>query len=426
MPFTCCPCWVYSKGEAELSTLLTGQNQPRGGKGNTAGSSRCVADGAATRNRGGGGKSGESGSPVEMKKAVGDDTTTTKKPPSRGGSLRKHNFLFGELLGEGAYSRVFHAKLKGSPPSRYFAVKIMDKRFIKKEDKVAFILAERKILMRLAHPHIVKLHSTFTGPRRLYIVMELCRAELLHAINYAAAEMHGDAALSVAESCFYAAEVVEALEYLRSMCIVHRDLKPENILLDKQGHVKLADFGTALDLTPLSSSAAGGDAGTNAATDDTAFVGTAQYISPEVLDDMPATYGSDLWALGCVMFQCLVGRPIFQGENDFHTFELIHAFPNGEGFEWPAIFDNAPHQKDLILKLLKQQPSERLGVDSFDDLRRHRCFEAAVKARRIVWGKMTSVAPPSKGPPRLLGRLDEPHFDGARDDWDLQEIFEFE
>ena len=85
---------------------------------------------------------------------------------------------------------MFRTPLKGSTqPARYFAVKIMNKAFIKKEKKVAFVLAERNILKRMSHPHIIRLYSSFTCPRRLYIVMELCRTELLHVINYAA-EMH--------------------------------------------------------------------------------------------------------------------------------------------------------------------------------------------------------------------------------------------
>ena len=75
------------------------------------------------------------------------------------------------------------------------------------------------------------------------------------------------------------------------------------------------------------------------------LVGTAQYISPEVLNDMPASYAADIWALGCIVFQCLAGWPIFQGENDFHTFQLINAFPNEESFVWPSVFDLKSMQK---------------------------------------------------------------------------------
>ena len=79
--------------------------------------------------------------------------------------------------------------------------------------------------------------------------------------------------------------------------------------------------------------------------------------------------------------------------------------------------------RDLVLNLLKQEPAERLGVDSFEDLKRHAFFDAAVEAQRIVWGNMSTVLPPSRRPPRLLRRLEEPEFDGANDDWDLRQDF---
>ena len=341
------------------------------------------------------------------------NTREATKPEARhirSGSLRKHNFMFGKLLGEGAYSRVFHAKIKHS--NKHFAVKIMDKAFIKKENKVAFVLAERRILMRLAHPHIVRIHLSFTCPDRLYIVMDLCRAELLHAIIFASELQElNDCAMSVEDTCFYIAEIVDALEYLHTMRIVHRDLKPENILIDAEGHIKIADFGTALDLSDDNSN-------TQAKT---AFVGTAQYISPEVLDDEVASFASDIWALGCTMFQCLVGRPIFQGNNDFHTFQLIQSFPNEDSFIWPAMDTRA---RDIILKFLKQQPSERLGVKSYDDIRSHSFFSGAVSRGRVVWGHMRTVAPPSQQPPILSQPLAEPTFDGARDDWEIEEVFQ--
>ena len=203
------------------------------------------------------------------------------------------SFMFGQQLGEGAYGRVVHAKRKDT--NEQFAVKVMEKNFIKREKKVSFVMQEKNILSRLSHRNIVKLYFTFQDTDNVYMVMSLCYGELLHYIDHRANQEEAkdakDVALTLSETQFYAAEIAEALEFLHANSVVHRDLKPENILLDYNGHVKVADFGTALDETKS-------DVNTS-----TAFCGTAQYVSPEVLEDRPATKGCDLWALGCIVFQ---------------------------------------------------------------------------------------------------------------------------
>ena len=232
------------------------------------------------------------------RRAAKDHRKSASAPSIRVG---RKDFWFGAELGSGAFARVVHAKRKQT--GEEYAVKIMEKNFIRKHRKVKFVMMEKNVLSQLAHPNIVKLYFTFqdNDPGNLYMVMDLCYGELLHYINFCA-EQHRirkrdsagsteNRALSLADTQFYIAEIVEALEYLHSKRIVHRDLKPENILLDYAGHVKIADFGTALDRTTAS------------AYDEDIFCGTAQFVSPEVLEDRHATEASDLWAVGCIVFQ---------------------------------------------------------------------------------------------------------------------------
>jgi serine/threonine protein kinase len=242
-----------------------------------------------------------------------------------------------------------------------YAVKVLDKRFIKREGKSPFVLMERNVSARAAHPCLTRLLYTFQDADSLYMVQELCRGgELLAVIRAFAAEAAaggvgagasaaapsaapapspsapasaGDRAMPPEVCRFYAAQLVCALEYLHgTLGVVHRDLKPENVLLTEKGNLKLTDFGSAKDEgggqvpTAGAGGGGGGDAAAAAAAAAAvaeAFVGTAEYVSPEVLRDEAAHAPADLWALGCTLYQCLVGRPPFRGASEYLTFQQV-------------------------------------------------------------------------------------------------------
>jgi len=182
-------------------------------------------------------------------------TNTKKKPPRL--SLTPHlhlktcDFFFGRTLGEGAYARVVHARLKSKKED--YAVKIMEKRHIKREDKVKYVMMEKRLLSSFKCPLIVSLFSSFQDDDYLYMVMTLCTGgELLNVIKVKRDENKAagveDVAMDLKTAQYYSAQVLRALEYLHSKGVVHRDLKPENVLLMSDGDVKVGDFGTALDL----------------------------------------------------------------------------------------------------------------------------------------------------------------------------------
>lgn len=95
-------------------------------------------------------------------------------------------------------------------------------------------------------------------------------------------------------------------------CLLKRDLKPENILIMGDGHLRLSDFGTALDLR--------GNGGADSGVSD--FVGTPEYVSPEVLRDEPATAAADLWGVGVILFQLLSGRLPFSAPSEWLIFDV--------------------------------------------------------------------------------------------------------
>jgi 3-phosphoinositide dependent protein kinase-1 len=204
---------------------------------------------------------------------------------------------------------------------------------------------------------------------RLDYVMELAsNGELLKYIR-----QYGSLSLPVC--VFYTAEIVSALEYLHCVQgVIHRDLKPENILLSADWHIKLTDFGTAKIV------------GTDLNARSNSFLGTAEYISPELLIEKVCYKASDLWALGCVVYQMIAGRPPFRGVTEYQTFQKVQ---KGE-IVWPQNFPEIA--KDFISKLLVMKPMERLGARDYKELKAHPFFQG------IQWQNLATTTPPPLGP----------------------------
>ncbi|XP_019192283.1 PREDICTED: 3-phosphoinositide-dependent protein kinase 2-like isoform X2 [Ipomoea nil] len=283
------------------------------------------------------------------------------------------DFELGKIYGVGSYSKVVRAMKKDT--GNVYALKIMDKKFITKENKAAYVKLERIVLDQLDHPGIVRLYFTFQDACSLYMALESCEGgELFDQITR-------KGRLSEDEARFYAAEAVEALEYIHTMGLIHRDLKPENLLLSADGHIKIADFGS---VKPMQDSRI--TVLPNVASDDKActFVGTAAYVPPEVLNSSPATFGNDLWALGCTVYQMLAGTSPFKDSSEWLIFQRIVA----RDLRFPDYFSN--EARDLVDRLLDMEPRRRPGAgpEGYSALKTHRFFEG------IDWKNLRYRTPP--------------------------------
>lgn len=329
--------------------------------------------------------------------SVRQDVDANGKPIQRVVKKGVKDFNFGRTLGEGSYSTVLSATDRQT--GREYAIKVLDKRHIIKEKKVKYVNIEKDTLNRLTeHPGIVRLYYTFQDERSLYFVLDLATGgELLGFLKKTA---------TFDEECtrFYGAQILDAIEYMHSRGIIHRDLKPENVLLDDQMHVKITDFGTA-KILDIRRTANGGDGFISGDPLDgfesdraMSFVGTAEYVSPELLTDKNACKASDLWAFGCIIYQLLAGRPPFKAANEYQTFQKIvgleYTFPDG----FPAI------ARDLVERLLVLDPAKRLPIEH---IKNHQFFDG------IKWGKglwkqkaprLKSYVPPPSEPIRLNGK----------------------
>ncbi|VVC90878.1 3-phosphoinositide-dependent protein kinase 1 [Leptidea sinapis] len=319
------------------------------------------------------------------------------------------DYIFGKLIGDGCYSTVFLAK--DIHTGKEYAIKVCEKSHIVRHQKVQYIKREKDALNKLFNvPHgFVKLYCTFQDEERLYFVLSYAKnGELLHYINKV-----GSFEVGVAK--FYAAELLLALESMHAENIIHRDLKPENILLDENMHLQIADFGTVKILNdeairPKAQDTTDGKQAPIEKTDDESeqekdrsrkisFVGTAQYVSPDLLQNRIDTRASDLWALGCIIYQMISGLPPFRAPNEFLTFQKIlkmdYEFP--EGFPADA--------KDLVEKLLVLDHSKRLGANDegrvYKSIRNHPFFNG------IDWENIWEQTPPTICPYLPGGYLEE-------------------
>lgn len=265
------------------------------------------------------------------------------------------DFKILKVLGKGAYGKVFQVRKVRGPGGggTVYAMKAMDKsRICGSRTDVRHTKAERDVLVSVEHPFIVKLKFAFETPKRLYLVQEFCcGGELFRRM-----EVERLMVESVAK--FYLQEIVLALEYLHSLDIVYRDLKTENVMLDREGHVKLIDFG-------LSKTHMKGDSLTHT------FCGTVEYMAPEVILKEPG-YGkpADWWSFGVFTFDLLTGRsPFHSNQGKAATKERIL---KGK-FATPRVI--TPDANDFVRKLLRRPVERRLGSKGgAEELKSHPFF----------------------------------------------------
>lgn len=292
-----------------------------------------------------------------------------------------NDFVFGKVIGEGSFSTVYLAKETST--GKEFAIKVLEKKHIMRERKTEYVMREKEILMKINHPFFIRLFYTFQDADRLYFVLGYARrGELLDYLHKLS---------SFDEDCsrFYTAEIVKALEYLHGLGIVHRDLKPENILLNDEMHIQITDFGSAKIFKEGEEEGSAGGENTEVKVRKNSFVGTAQYVSPEVLLSKSCSRSSDLWALGCILFQFLSGETPFRGSHEYQIFQKITKLE----YEFPEGFNTLA--RDLVEKLLVLDPTQRLGSDEtggFEQLEAHKFFKG------IDWEHIHEQKPPALVP----------------------------
>uniref|UniRef100_A0A0R3T0T1 Non-specific serine/threonine protein kinase n=1 Tax=Rodentolepis nana TaxID=102285 RepID=A0A0R3T0T1_RODNA len=268
---------------------------------------------------------------AEVLEICGDTVNPNKK-------VNAEDFQILKVIGKGGYGTVYLVQKTTKSPDKdkFYAMKVLKKaKLIRNEKNTVHTVSERNILQMLKHPFLVRLHYAFQNRSNLYIVLEYCPGGELFRYLERECFLMEDAA------CFYISEIALAIGHLHSLGIIYRDLKPENILLDKDGHVKLTDFGLSKE----------GVGTTNT------FCGTIEYMAPEIIRCGGHGRAVDWWSLGTLLFDMLSGGPPFSQEADKKaTAEKIIK----SQVRFPPSFSTEAVQ--LIRGLLKKDPKERLGT----------------------------------------------------------------
>ncbi|CCH47005.1 hypothetical protein BN7_6613 [Wickerhamomyces ciferrii] len=293
------------------------------------------------------------------------------------------------LLGKGDVGKVYLVREKVT--DKLYAMKVLSKKEMIERNKIKRALAEQEILATSNHPFIVTLYHSFQSEDHLYLCMEYCMGgEFFRAL-----QTRKSKCIPEMDAKFYASEVVAALEYLHLMGFIYRDLKPENILLHQSGHIMLSDFDLSKQSESIKNPSMSFNNNKNYQTLDTkvcidgyrtnSFVGTEEYIAPEVIRGKGHTAAVDWWTLGILVFEMLFGTTPFKGPNRNQTFSQILksdiTFPDTQ-----AVSSNC---KNLIKKLLIKDENKRLGSKlGASDIKNHAFF------KNTQWALLRNQKPP--------------------------------
>lgn len=356
------------------------------------------------------------------------------------GYLSLKHFKLLKKLGGGDIGNVYLSELIGT--NCLFAVKVMDNDFLASRKKMNRAQTEKEILQMLDHPFLPSLYANFRTDKFSCLVMEYCPGGDLHVLR----QKQSSKCFSEQAARFYIAEVLLALEYLHMLGVVYRDLKPENVLVREDGHIMLTDFDLSLrcavNLTLLKASSPvreppkrmpsppsesscidpfclhpswqmscfnprflSAASKTRKLKSELAaqvsplpqliveptsarsnsFVGTHEYLAPEIIKGEGHGSAVDWWTLGIFVYELLYGKTPFKGASNDETLSNVVS----ECLKFPAGPVVSYHARDLIRRLLQKEPENRLGSEKgAAEIKQHPFFEG------LNWALIRCTTPP--------------------------------
>ena len=348
----------------------------------------------------------------------------------------KDDFEIINFLGKGAYGTVLQVILLNDINKKIYAIKKLDINSLISVNRLYQAYLENEVLSEINSPYIIKVHGAFEADEKIHLIMDyMPKGDLAHFIkaNY---PLRPDLVK------FYSAEMVCFLEDLQKNNLIHRDLKPQNIMIDENGHLKVIDFGTVRKIgyyfdkkemkfkeentfeivdsedikgvknivNPDEEDIDEEDEEYEEEDDDEndnnikinkkskmriqrsmTFVGTSEYISPEVIADKPADFGTDIWAFGVMLYQMIFNTTPFFEANNYLTFRKIESV----NFNFPKDSNDISEEaKDLLKKIFVLDPKKRLGggqsgtAQDIEHLKKHKFF------KNIKWNNLHNMTIP--------------------------------
>lgn len=244
------------------------------------------------------------------------------------------NFDIGKALGRGKFGNVYLAREKSS--GFIVALKVLFKTQILKANVEHQLKREIEIQTHLRHPNIVRMFGYFHDDARVYMILEYAPKQL-----YKELQAQENQRFSEDRAALYIKQLTEALIYCHDKSIIHRDIKPENLLLTKGGDLKIADFGWSVHTRDSKRMT---------------LCGTLDYLPPEMVSGDSHDKSVDVWSVGVLLYEILVGKPPFEASTYEETYKRIlnaqYIFPQHV----------APLARDLISRLLRVKPETRLPL----------------------------------------------------------------
>ena len=333
-----------------------------------------------------------------------------------------------KIIGKGAFGEV--RICKHIPTGNVVAIKKMKKDEMHKKNQVLHVRAERDVLSKAKNQWIVDLKFSFQDQKYLYLGMEYLPGGDLMSLLMARDILPEE------DAKFYAAEIVLAIESVHEMNCIHRDLKPDNILIDKNGHIKLSDFGLSKQLDFLIKEQNNlkinrfpeNDNNENEYNKHLSYaqqfnefkniknkkkrvyafstVGTPDYIAPEVFTQKGYGQEIDWWSLGIIMFEMMIGYPPFYSDSSTETCRKIINWKNN--LEIKPEVNLSRDAIDILLSLIND-PKKRLGRNGAEEIKKHPFF------KNIDWKHIReTMIPPFI--PKLKGPYDSTYFDEYEED----------
>nr|CCA22746.1 ribosomal protein S6 kinase putative [Albugo laibachii Nc14] len=289
------------------------------------------------------------------------------------GKLSVTDFELITIIGSGACGKVILVQKKaGHDAGRLFAMKVLKKNWVMDKDLVTQTMAERRILQEANHPYIVQLQYAFQNRDKLYMVMDYYSGgSLRHALRRRGR-------FSIRRTQIYLGQIFLAISHLHSLGIMYRDLKLENVVIAADGNVACTDFGLSKEEMDDQGRAS-------------SFVGTCEYLAPELI--LKEGYGKavDWWAFGVLAYEMIQGDSPFRHRSPAVLFEKILG-------DEPVFSDRFPSEAaDLIANLLQKDPQQRLGCGAkgVDEIKTH-AFFADIDWDDLLERRMKIPRPPHR------------------------------